>query len=366
VTVPHRLATRSWTAEVSQVPAGASEVAVGASEASSGASEVPARASEAAAGRSVVADGRAVGTGGPGEVPNRRSEIADDGLAAAGGPGEVPSSLNGPPGAAPVALLIHGVTSSSRTWWRVGPALVARGYHVLAVDLRGHGASPGVDGALVLADLTSDVLHTLRDEGAVFPDGVPPWEHRARVVAPPVDLVVGHSLGALVALDLLRRMPGLARRLVLEEPPGPTAVDWAAMADGIEADTRRARTDPDGMRGDMAAENPGWALEEVERRLDDLAACDAEGVAAALRGTVAFDGAGLAAAVELPTLLVIGLEDLGSALAGPDRKAMVSALGDRGTVEVLDSGHNLHREAFERYMEVLDHWLAFTSQRTRG
>jgi pimeloyl-ACP methyl ester carboxylesterase len=177
------------------------------------------------------------------------------------------------------------------------------------------------------------------------------------VAGPPIDLVVGHSLGALVALDLLGRVPGLARRLVLEEPPGPTTVDWAAMADGIEADTSRARTDPGGMRGDMVAENPGWALQEVERRLDDLAACDAAGIAAALRGTVAFDASGLAAAVELPTLLVIGLEDLGSALAGPDRAAMVSALAGRGTIEVLDSGHNLHREAFERYMVVLERWL---------
>ena len=266
-------------------------------------------------------------------------------------------------GSARVALLIHGVTSSSRTWWRVGPALAARGYRVLAVDLRGHGASLAVDGALALADLAADVLHTLRDEGAVSPDGPRPSEHRARLVAPPIDLVVGHSLGALVALELLGRVPGLARWLVLEEPPGPTSVDWVAMADGIEADTRRARNDPDGMRGDMVAGNPGWAAEEVERRLDDLVACDAEGVAAALRGTVAFDAAGLAGAVELPTLLVIGLEDLGSALAGPDRKAMISALGDRGMVEVLDSGHNLHRESFERYMEVLDRWLARTGQR---
>jgi pimeloyl-ACP methyl ester carboxylesterase len=283
----------------------------------------------------------------------------------ASGPATGPAET-GVDGSAPVALLIHGVTSSSRTWWRVGPALAARGYRVLALDLRGHGASPGVDGALALADLAADVLSTLRDEGAVSPGGPPPSEHRARMVAPPIDLVVGHSLGALVALELLGRVPGLARRLVLEEPPGPTEVDWAAMADGIEADTRRARNDPDGMRGDMVAENPGWAAEEVERRLDDLAACDAEGVAAALRGTVAFDGAALAATVGLPTLLVIGLEDLGSALAGPDRKAMISALGDRGTVEVLDSGHNLHRESFERYMEVLDRWLVRAGQRTRG
>jgi pimeloyl-ACP methyl ester carboxylesterase len=289
-------------------------------------------------------------------------------------------------GSAPVALLIHGVTSSSRTWWRVGPALAARGYRVLAVDLRGHGASPSVAGALGLGDLTADVLQTLRADGAVpndrglgmeggsgvegtlaaDPSPTLDGDRGGRVNGPPIDLVVGHSLGALVALDLLARVPGLARRLVLEEPPGPTAVDWTAMADGIEADTRRARTDPDGMRGDMVAENPGWVPEEVGRRLDDLAACDAEGVAAALRRTVAFDASGLAATVEAPTLLVIGLENLGSALAGTDRSAMISALAGRGTIEVLDGGHNLHREAYELFMEALDRWLGGTARGTKG
>ena len=36
----------------------------------------------------------------------------------------------------------------------------------------------------------------------------------------PVDLLVGHSLGAIVALGLLARDPDAARAVVLEEPPG--------------------------------------------------------------------------------------------------------------------------------------------------
>ena len=38
-------------------------------------------------------------------------------------------------------LLIHGVTSSSGVWWRVGPALAATGRWVIAVDLPGHGGT---------------------------------------------------------------------------------------------------------------------------------------------------------------------------------------------------------------------------------
>jgi pimeloyl-ACP methyl ester carboxylesterase len=266
--------------------------------------------------------------------------------AVAGGPGRA-----GAAGDRPQALLIHGVTSSSRTWWRLAPELVGRGYRVLALDLRGHGASPAAGDELVLGDLTADVVETL---GALEP-------RRPDNGGPAIDLLIGHSLGALVALDLMATVPGMARRLVLEDPPGPTGVDWATMSEGIKADGHRARFEPEAMRRELAAGNPAWVPEEVDRRLADLAACDSDGVAAALSRTTAFDLIGLADAVQVPTLLVIGLEHLGSALSGPDRAALVDALDGRADVEVLDTGHNLHREAFSRYLEVLDRWLAATA-----
>ena len=37
------------------------------------------------------------------------------------------------------ALLLHGSTSSSATWWRVGPGLAAQGWAVSALDLPSHG-----------------------------------------------------------------------------------------------------------------------------------------------------------------------------------------------------------------------------------
>jgi len=86
----------------------------------------------------------------------------------------------------PLAVLVHGVTSSSRTWWRAGPALAERGYRVLAVDLRGHGSSPRPTAGQSVADLATDVAETVE-----------------AAAGPPVDLLVGHSLGALVALELV-------------------------------------------------------------------------------------------------------------------------------------------------------------------
>jgi pimeloyl-ACP methyl ester carboxylesterase len=251
----------------------------------------------------------------------------------------------------PLALLIHGVTSSSRTWWRVGPALAGRGFRVLAVDLPGHGASPRTVDELSLADLAGDVAETfLAQAGATVPPG-----------PGPVDLLVGHSLGALVALELVRARPGFARRLVVEDPPGPRSVDWAALAAGIEADTGRAATDPEPLRRDLEVANPSWPPGEAERRVADLADCDGRAVAAAARPGIAFDLAAMLAAARLPTLLLLGEEPLGSNLTGLDRKAAVEAVAD-GTTRVLPAGHSLHREALDAWLAALDTWLAASQE----
>jgi pimeloyl-ACP methyl ester carboxylesterase len=172
-----------------------------------------------------------------------------------------------------------------------------------------------------------------------------------------VDLLVGHSLGALVALELVTARPGFARRLLLEEPPGPNSVDWVGLADGMQADRRRAVEDPEALRRDLEAENPRWPPGEAERRVADLADCNATAIAAALRPGVPFDLAGLLAAARLPILLLLADEALGSSLTGVDRKAAMAAAGD-GATRVLPSGHSIHREALEAWLRELDAWLA--------
>jgi pimeloyl-ACP methyl ester carboxylesterase len=235
----------------------------------------------------------------------------------------------------PLAVLVHGVTSSSRTWWRVGPVLAGRGFRVVAVDLPGHGASPRTAAGLSAADLAADVAETV--------DG-------------PVELLVGHSLGALVALELVAARPGFARRLVLEDPPG-SSLDWVALADGIEADTRQAIAEPDALRRDIEAANPAWPPGEAERRVADLADCDGPAIAAALRGGVRFDLSAMLAAARLPVLMLLASEALGSILVGQDRKAAVETLAN-GTTRVLPAGHTIHREALEAWLAAVDAWVA--------
>jgi pimeloyl-ACP methyl ester carboxylesterase len=254
----------------------------------------------------------------------------------------------------------------------VGPALAGRGFRVLAVDLRGHGSSPRTVAGLSGADLAADVAETLAASGVgpgleADPTGARPaataadpaglGSQAASGPATAVDLLVGHSLGAVVALELVGAWPGFARRLVVEDPPGSSSVDWAGLAAGIEADTRRATTEPEALRRDMETANPGWPPGEAERRVADLADCDGQAIAAALRLGVPFDLPALLAAADLPTLLLLAEEALGSLLVGLDRKAAVAAPA-HGTTRVLPAGHSLHREALHAWLAALDAWLA--------
>ncbi|MBK3638088.1 alpha/beta fold hydrolase [Streptomyces asoensis] len=91
-----------------------------------------------------------------------------------------------------VAVLVHGIMSDHRTWHELVPVLTGRGYRVLAVDLRGHGASPR--GPYEPRHFAEDLVETL---------------------PPAPEVALGHSLGAL-ALALAVPELGPARAVYSE------------------------------------------------------------------------------------------------------------------------------------------------------
>lgn len=95
-------------------------------------------------------------------------------------------------------VLIHGFAEHLGRYNHVVDALVSAGYRVRGVDLRGHGQSDGKRG----------FVRRWRDYGD---------DALAAIARCPTEpFVVAHSMGALVALDLLREQP--IRGLVLSSP----------------------------------------------------------------------------------------------------------------------------------------------------
>jgi pimeloyl-ACP methyl ester carboxylesterase len=118
-------------------------------------------------------------------------------------PGELHVVEAGSP-TAPTMLLIHG-TAGSLVWWDpIVPALAER-YHVVRVDLAGHGQSPPAQ--------SYDVATQASGVGAVLDR-----------LGAGTATVVGHSSGGFVATALAEQRPDIVRTLVLiNTGPAPDA-----------------------------------------------------------------------------------------------------------------------------------------------
>jgi pimeloyl-ACP methyl ester carboxylesterase len=154
----------------------------------------------------------------------------------------------------PPMLLVHGVTSDSGTFWRVGPALAASGRHVVALDLPGHGATQGWRGRHRFDDTAADIrslIETLDLDASAL-------------------AVLGHSLGARTVASL--PAAGLfPRPLILLDPPALTLDELEAMthdpeeqpvAFAADAAERLRRAHPDWSEGDVEAKAAGLARYE--------------------------------------------------------------------------------------------------------
>ncbi|MGY1641933.1 alpha/beta fold hydrolase [Geodermatophilus sp. SYSU D00703] len=107
--------------------------------------------------------------------------------------------LGGPPGA-PVVLCVHGLGASALSFGLLGPLLAADS-RVLAVDLLAHGGSSvGADAGAGNRRLIGRVVQ--------------------EVVGQPV-VLVGQSMGGVLAVQHAAEAPGTVDRLVLIGPPVP-------------------------------------------------------------------------------------------------------------------------------------------------
>lgn len=219
-----------------------------------------------------------------------------------------------------VALLIHGIMSDHRTWRRVGPALAERGYRVIAVDLRGHGASGRAD-RYRPDDYADDVVETL-------PKGA--------------ELAIGHSLGGLTLAGAVARLA--PERAVFVDPAWHLATAEEGFGPELFAGFKSAGAEQ------IRAMNPRWDEADVEVELATLALWDTE-TAYALPEFAGTDL--LPAKADVPSLVTLADP---SFLVSPER---ASLLRERGfeVRTVTGAGHTIHRDDFDGFMTALEGWI---------
>lgn len=100
-------------------------------------------------------------------------------------------------------ILLHGLGRTAQVWQHVVYGLAARGLRVVALDLLGFGASPKPKWLnYTVDDHTTAVIASLE---------------KLQLTRPAV--IVGHSMGCLVAVRVARLRPDLVKHLVLYEMP---------------------------------------------------------------------------------------------------------------------------------------------------
>jgi esterase len=250
---------------------------------------------------------------------------------------EWPPAENG--GAEPrVAVLVHGVTGWHRTWWRVGPALGRLGWRAVAVDQRGHGHSPRIDGFATIGDFAGDLAAVIEGIGA------------------PIDALIGHSLGASVSAELAHRRPELVRRLVLEDPPSMIRAGDVAWQENLDRELLAAHDDPEGEVARELAANPAWLEEDARQDVEGKQLADRTGLLATFSRDTGARVPALLPQLTVPALVLLAAQDR-SVYRGEPRRRLEGEPPPDGRVAVIEAGHTIHRDRFDDYLAAVLDWI---------
>lgn len=238
----------------------------------------------------------------------------------------------------PAALMLHGYTDSHRSFDLLRPHL-PESWRVIAMTQRGHGRSDKPQTGYAVTDLAADVPALLDALGI------------ARAI------VVGHSMGAAVALHAAAAYPDRVAGLVLiggfadYDKPAVEELSGAvnAFTDAVDPEF-------------VLAFQESTIATMIPQRFLDVVVGESLRVPPhvwreALRGQVEADILGAAKACSAPALLMLGQHDAFVPLA--DQFKLREALGSSRLFTLAGVGHSPH---WERPEEVAARVVAFVGE----
>jgi len=225
----------------------------------------------------------------------------------------------------PRVLLVHGLSSTAESWWRVAPAIADAGFRVTAVDLRGHGEAARAE-RYRLADYASDLPG---DD----------WS-----------AVIGHSLGGAASVLAAQRR-GFTRSLALLDPVLlVTRDEWQATIDDQLSELSLDEHS-------LGALKPHWHEADRAAKLAGIRQTDAHVIEHSFTDNDRWDVTAEATALTVPTLVLRGDPAVYSMLADDTADALAAANPLVDYRVVAGAGHSPHRDRPEETIDALLGWL---------
>jgi 3-oxoadipate enol-lactonase len=245
------------------------------------------------------------------------------------------------PDQAPVVCFTHSLAADGGMWVEQLPPLLAAGYRVLRLDMRGHGGSDAVQGGYSMDQLADDVAASLDFLGI------------ARVHL--CGLSIGGMLGQAFAL---RHGPRLDSAMLCDTAPQTPQGAQQAWAPRIEA-VKQAN----GLRPIADATMERWFTDAYKPRDParwkqihaTIAATTAAGYLGCAAAILNFDFAPRLPSVRVPTLVVCGAKDEGTPPAGNRRIAEL--IPGARYEEIADARHFPNVERADVFNRILLGWL---------
>jgi lipase len=241
---------------------------------------------------------------------------------------------------APRVVCLHGVTGHGRRFRKLAEERLAERFHVLALDMRGHGLS-GWDEPWTLETQLEDILETVTEPGA--------W--------------VGHSLGGRLTMEVTATRPDLVERAVLLDPAIWVPPEFAEQLAQAER-TEKAYATVDEAIAARSVELVSTPREILEEEMREHLV---EGADRRLRFRYSQPAAAqlyleIAKApppferLRVPTLLLIGAAS--KLVSAAEAERYREALGDLLHVIVTPGGHSPLWDAFEETAAHVEGFLA--------
>ncbi len=246
-------------------------------------------------------------------------------------------------GAKPPLVLAHGITDDGLCWSPVASVLAAD-FDVIMIDARGHGLSAAPPDDYSAIDQADDLASVI--------DGL-------NLHSP---IVLGHSMGAITTLVFAARHPAVPRAIALEDPPAwwdpafgqPHSPEWRAgmrtWITGVQQQSREALLDA------QRVTEPGWSEAELEPWVDSKLHFNLS-VIDRLKDPQ-LDWATVARAASCPALLITGDPTQGALVTPPTATMLQYFMPQLQLAHIPEAGHSIRRDQFERYMQVVQPFLA--------